>query len=200
MGEPLESYAASAFTLAGTAMLSSLLVPVALGAVVDWAWAPGIVLAGTGLLAVTAGLVCLYPRVNDRSPALAMTGAVSVGVAGLGSLGLLGLIGVAAAVAVGGGPAPPAPVELFMLLALSVTAGLSVGFLTFGVSIRRAADRSRTAGTLLVGGGALLVVATVGELLRLLAGVGPPPWVVFPVIVLLVADLLAVGHTLDGGR
>lgn len=193
-GEQFESRVGSSFTIGGAMILGSLVAPIALGTVISQAWAPGVGLVAGGVLAATAGLLGLYQHAGDRSPVLAKTGAAGAAVAGLAALGLIGLITIVGLTAATGGPAFAEPIELFVGLGMSIAAGLSVGFLSFGIAAWRADDPSRTVGKLLTGGGALLFAATVGELLRTFAGTGPPPWVVLPVLALVAVDALLIGR------
>lgn len=194
--EPLEGWTASTFTAGGVAILASLVVPAALGMVVEWAWASGVALVGVGVVSLVAGLGGLYPPVKHRSPALARIGAVGTGAAGVAGLALVVLAVAAAAMHVGASGELPEAVGLFGMLVLGVSASLSVGFLSFGVAMWRHGRDSRTAGMLLTAGGSVLLAAVVGELLRSVVGVGPPPVVVFPVVIVVALDALAIGHSL----
>lgn len=177
-------------------MLASLVVPALAGVLVEWGWAPGLVLVDLGVLTTVAALLGLSPTVHERAPVLARTGAVGAAAAGVAGLGLLALLGSAVMVLVTANGGAPEPVGLFGMLVLGVAAGLAVSFLSFGVVIWRDGGRPTTAGKLLTGGGTLLLAAVVGELLRSLVGVGPPPAVVFPVVLLVAVDLLAIGRSL----
>ena len=195
-GETLESRAGSAFMAGGAMILASLVAPVALGTVVEWGWAVGVGLVGLGVLATTAGLLGLYHHAAEGSPLFAKVGATGATVAGLAGAGLVGLVGVAGVTVAVGRPTSVEPVRLFVGLGLTVAVGLSTGFLSFGIPTWRAGTPSRTVGKLLTGGGAVLLAATGGELLRTLFEMGPPPGVVFPVLLLVAVDGLVVGRYL----
>jgi hypothetical protein len=55
---------------------------------------------------------------------------------------------------------------------------------------------SDTPGRLLIGGGVLPLVPVVGELLRIVIGLGPPLWVLFVALGVVALDALAVGYSL----
>lgn len=194
--ESLENERRRAFVLAGALVLASLVTPVGLSAVTDLAWLAGLGLVGLGVASVAVGLLGLYPAVDDRSPRLAVAGAVCAGVAGAAATALVGLTVAALASVVAFGVEPAVPMALFVAVALLMAVGYALGFLLFGMAGRSAAALPGTSvRLLLVGGGALLVPA-VGELARVGFGVGPPPWTVFPVLAVAGLATLGVGVTL----
>jgi len=197
----LSKRAASAFTLSGVLLLASVIVPMGLKAVTEWAWVSGIVLVGLAVLSVAAGLLGLYPRVTDDAPHLAILGFLSAGVAGVAALGLLAM-GVLALVGEGAfGMDLGKPVGIFVAVTLSMASGFSLGFLSIGAAGRRSDTISRTSSRLLLLGGALLLVPIAGEVLRRGFGVevGIPPGVFLPVIGLVTLVALALGYSLRTG-
>jgi hypothetical protein len=88
------------------------------------------------------------------------------------------------------------PRRVFMLVGLLMAGGFSLSLLLFGAAVWQTEPSSRTvSGLLIVGGGALLAPVAV-ELLGLPFGVNAPPWLLFPVIVGLALDTVAVGYNL----
>lgn len=193
--------AASAFTLSGVLVLASMVVPVGLKAVSDWAWVSGIGLVGLAVMAVAVGLLGLYPRVTVETPRLAMLGVLSAVVAGVAALGLLAM-GVIALVGEGAlGMDLGKPVGIFVAVTLSMAGGFSLGFLSIGAAGRRSDAIPRTSSRLLLLGGALLLVPILGELLRRGFGVeaGIPPWIFLPVLGLVTLNTLVIGYSLRTG-
>lgn len=193
----LDKRAVSAFTLSGVLLLASIVVPVGLKPVTEWAWVSGIVLVGLAVLSVAAGLLGLYPRVTDDAPHLAILGMLSAVVAGVAALGLL-VMGVIALVGEGAfGVDLGKPVGIFVAVTLAMASGFSVGFLSIGAAGRRSDAISRTSSQLLLLGGALLLVPIAGEFLRRGFGVvvGIPSWVFLPVLGLVTFDALAIGYS-----
>lgn len=191
-----EDRTASAFTIAGALLVSSLFAPVGLAAFTDRAWVSGLLLVGLGVVAVVCGLLGLYPRAKARSPRLATVGVVGAGIAALSALALLAMVGIAV-VGVGAmGMALGTPMGVFSAIALSMAIGFSAGFLSFGTQLSRSDGPSRVAGWLLLVGGGLLLVPIVAGVARFAVGIGPPPWLLLPVIGLVSFDTLAIGLTL----
>lgn len=189
----LEKRTASAFALGGALLTASLLVPVGLTALSEWAWASGILLVGLGVMAVVGGLLGLYPRAKAESPGLATVGVLSTAIAGLAALGLLAMGGIAL-VGVGlMGVELGTPMGLFSIVALSMAGGFAAGFLAFGIQAWRSRRPPRAAGLFLLLGGGLLLVPIVGELARRGVGIGPPAWLLLPVLAAVSMDTLAVG-------
>lgn len=192
----LEDRTATAFTLAGLALLASLFVPVGLSAVTDWAWVAGLALVGVGVLATVTGLLGLYPGVSERAMLPASAGLFGAAVAGAAALALLAMAGVAL---VGGavlGAELGKPTAVFTAVALSMAGGLTLGYLAFGLAGWRAGHPSCRTGQLLAVAGLLLLVPTLGELLEKGVGVRPPAWLFLPVLVLVALDTLAVGNAI----
>jgi hypothetical protein len=192
----LEQRSASAFLVTGVLILASLVVPVGLEPFTKWSWVSGIVLIALAVVSVAVGLIGLYPRVNDQTPKLALAGVGAAMVAGVAALGLVVLTGVAVGNEVDFGMIVATPMRVFMLVGLLMAGGFSLSLLLFGAAIWHSESSSRTVGGLLiVGGGALLAPVAV-ELLGLLFKVNVPPWLLFPVIVALALDTVAVGYSL----
>lgn len=190
-----ETRAAAMFRSAGALMVASVLVPIGLGTVTDWAWVSGLVLVGLAVMAAAAGLLGLYPRVHDRARWLPFAGPLGALIAGAAGVGLI-VMGATAFLAEGAlGMELAEPKGPFKLVAFSMASGISLGFLSLGASWL-ADVPSRAVGKLLVAGGAVLFVPVVGELLRFSVGIGPPPWVLFPALALVSIDTLAVGYSL----
>ena len=194
--EFLEQRSASAFLVTGVLTLASLVVPVGLDPVIDWSWVSGIVLIALAVVSVAVGLFGLYPQVNDRTPKLALAGVVAATVAGIAALGLIVLAGIAVGNKVDLGLAVANSMRVFVLVGLLMAGGFSLGLLLFGVAIWQTEGAVRTIGGLLVFGGGALLVPVAVELLGLPFGVNVPPWLLFPVIVGLALDTLAVGYSL----
>lgn len=194
--EPFERRVAPAFTIAGLSLIASLLLPVGLAAFAERAWIAGLLLVGFGVVAVTVGLVGLYPRIDARSPRLATIGVLSGVVAGVSALGLIALGTIALVGPVVSDVTLGTPMGAFSAIAISMASGYSVGFLSYGVHAWRATPPSRTAGLFLLLGGGLLLVPVVGELVRFAAGTGPPPWLFVPAVGGVSLATLALGLTL----
>lgn len=203
--ESIENRTAGAFTLAGTLLLASLLVPAGLSALVGWGWLAGIVLVGLAVVSVAVGLLGLYPGGVERAPTLARAGALWALVAGAAGLVVLAMSGLTAAALVLPGVEFSLGVRTFAALSLATAGAYALGFLSFGLVGLRSDERPGRTGRLLAGGGLLLLGPVVGELSRLVLGIGPPPWILFPVLGLVAVDTLAVGIRLRrtsgfGGR
>ena len=91
----LEQRSASEFLVTGVLILASLVVPVGLKPFTDLPWVSGIVLIALAVVSVAVGLVRLYPRMNDRTPKLALAGVGAATVAGVAALGLVVLASIA---------------------------------------------------------------------------------------------------------
>ncbi|WP_143423303.1 hypothetical protein [Halegenticoccus soli] len=192
----LEQRNASAFLVTSVLILASLVVPVGLEPLTDLSWVSGLVLIALAVVSVAAGLVGLYPRVNNRTPKLALAGVGAATVAGVAALGLVGLTGVAVWNEFDFGLIVANPMRVFMLVGLLIAGGFSLSLLLFGAAVWKTESSSRTVGGLLiVGGGALLAPVAV-ELLGLLFEVNAPAWLLFPVIGGLALDTAAVGYSL----
>lgn len=202
----LEQRAGSAFAVGGALLLASLVVPVGLAALASWASASGIVLVGIAVLALASGLLGALPSGSEgRRSGLATAGTASVAVAGAGALGLTAM-GIVALSVGAAGLAVEAPKAAFTILALATATGLALALVAVGVARWRTDGGVAATPALLTAGGALLLVPVLGQLARLLIGVAPPPWLLFPVLVGVAIDALAVGVTLrradrgDGSR
>lgn len=194
--ESLQDNAASAFVLAGGLLLASLLVPIGLRPVTEWSWLAGILLVGLAVVSAGLGLVDLYSGGREGLPTTSFVGAVSGAVAGVAGLVLVTLSGLSfASVLRSGSPFIPG-MRTFATIALAMAAGYALGFLLVGIGAIRSGHPPGRAGHLLAGGGGLLLVPVVGELLRLGFGIGLPPWIVLPVLGLVSLDTLAVGVSL----
>jgi hypothetical protein len=192
----LERRTARAFTLGGILLVGSALVPIGLAPVTEWAWVSGLALVGSSVVAIGAGLLGLVPQGRERTPWLLRGGIICATVAMAAAVGLLLLVGAAVTVAVALGAALPKPMGVFQVLALGMAGGLALGFVLFGVARLRFESPSDTPGRLLVAGGLVLLLAVLGELLRMAVGIGPPSWVVFIALGVLALDTLVVGHRL----
>lgn len=194
--ELLEQRSESAFLVTGVLILASLVVPVGLNRFTDWSWVPGLVLIALAVVSVSVGLFGLYPQVNDCTPKLALAGIGAATIAGIAALGLLALVGTA----IGGDTdlslAVVDPMRVFVLLGLLMAGGVSLGLLLFGVAIRQIESASRTVGRLLIAGGGALLVPVIGEFFDLMFGVNTSSWLLFPAIVGLALDTVAVGYSL----
>lgn len=197
--ETIEPRTASAFTVAGGLLIASLVVPVGLSPLSDSAWVAGLVLVGLAVVAVATGLVGVYPRVSGRHPRVAAAGLISAAVAGIAAIGLLGLASLALIGEGAFGFDIGTPMSLFVVIALTMTGGFALGFLSFGLAGLVEDRPSRHVGALLFVGGLLLLVPVVGELLHRGVGIGPPGWILFPVIGLVALDLLVLGYSLSDG-
>lgn len=193
-----EKRVASAFMLAGTLLVASIVVPVALKTVTDWAWVSGIVLVGLGVVAVAAGLFGLYPRTQDHTPRVATVGVLSGVIAGAAALGLIAMGGFALIGEGAFGMDLGKPMGVFMVVTLSMAGGFSLGFLSFGIAGWRTEAISRTTSELLLLGGAVLLVPVASEILRRGIGIeiGIPPWIFLPVLGLVILDTLVIGYVL----
>ena len=192
----LEQRSASAFLVTGVLILASLVVPVGLKPFTDWSWVSGIMLIALAVVSVAVGLVGLYPRVNDRTPKLALAGVGAATVAGVAALGLVVLAGIAVGNEVDLSLTVVDPMRVFVLVGLLMAGGFSLGLLLFGVAIWQTEPASRTVGGLLIVGGGGLLAPVAVELLGLLFRVNAPPWLLFPVILGLALDTAAVGYSL----
>ena len=195
----LEHHATSAFTLAGTSLLASLVVPIGLGAFAEWSWLAGIVLVGLGVVAVALGFLGLYSRTNDRSPRLAAAGAVSAVVGGTAGLVLLALSGLTAVTLVLSSIEFSVGMQSFSAIAFTMAGGYALGLLSFGTLALRSDSPSGRTGLLLTGGGVLMLVPVIGALLQLGFGVHLPPWILSPILGLVAIDTIAVGTSLRWG-
>ena len=198
--ESLERRSGSAFMLTGVLILASLIVPIGLEALTDWSWASGLVLIGLAVVTVSVGLLGLYPRVNDRTPRLALAGVGATTVAGVAALGLIALVGVAVGGEFVAMPSIAEPMSVFTLLGLSMASGSSLGLLLFGIATWQTEVPSRTVGGLLMAGGLSLLFPVVVELLCLTFGVNTPPWLLFPVIGGIALDTMVIGYRLKNAR
>ena len=196
----LEKQRASAFMLAGSLMVASFIVPVGLSSVTDWAWASGILLVGLAVVAVAVGLFGLYPQINERASRVAFTGAIFAGIAGIAALSLIAVLGIVLVAEIGLSMSISKPMDFFVMVALSMAGGFSLGFLLFGVAARRSDGLSRSVGQLLVVGGLLLLAPVIVEILGLVYSVTTPPWVLFPILGVVALDTLTVGYVLSGGE
>jgi hypothetical protein len=194
--DSFENQLPSAFTLGGILLVASVFVPVGLAVVTEWSWASGLVLVGLGVVAMAVGLLGMYPQVRDQAPWISRIGILCATVAGVAAVGLIVLVGTAVTATVTLGTALPKPMGVFQVLALSMASGLSLGFVLFGVARVRTDGSSDTPGRLLIGGGVLPLVPVVGELLRIVIGLGPPLWVLFVALGVVALDALAVGYSL----
>ena len=193
--KPLERRTARAFTLGGTLLVASALVPIGLASITEWSWVSGLVLVGSSVVAIGVGLLGTFPQVRDQAPWLARIGALCATVAGVAAVGLIVLVGTAVTAAVTLGVPLPKPMGVFQVLALAMAGGLSLGFVLLGVARVRTGGASDIPGSLLVTGGVVLLVPVLGELLRMSVGIGPPPWVLFGALGVLALDSLAVGYS-----
>lgn len=190
----LEQRPARAFTLGGALLVASVLVPIALASVTEWSWATGLILVGMSVVAIGVGLLGTVPQVRDQAPWLAWTGALCATVAGVAAVGLVVLVGTAVTAAVTLDMALPKPMGVFQVLALTMAGGLTLGFVLLGAARVRTGGASDTLGSLLVMGGVILLVPVLGELFRMVVGIGTPPWILFGALVVLALDTLAVGY------
>lgn len=191
--ESLVSRRSSAFVVAGSLVLASLLAPIGMSPVTDRPWLAGLGLVGLAVVSVAVGHLGVYPALRDRAPRLALAGAVSATVAGAAGAVLVGLTGAALVSGLAVGVALTVPKVVFMAIAVVMAMGYGVGFLTFGLAGRHASALSGPISTLLVAGGVALLVPVAGELLRLGIGTGTPPWLVVPVLAFVAVDTIGVG-------
>lgn len=185
--------------LAGGLTIASFIVPVGIAALTDWAWASGILLIGFAVMGVAVGLFGLYPQTNERAPRLAFTGAIFAGIAAIAALIVIVSTGIILLFGLGMGTNFPMPVEIFLVVALSMSGGFSLGFLLFGIAIWKISTISSRVGHLLVGGGLLLLLPVVVESLGLVSNVSTPPWLLFPILGAVAIDILAIGYLLPQG-
>jgi hypothetical protein len=195
----LETLRASAFTLAGSLLVASFLLPIGLAAVTDWAWASGIVLAGGAVIAAAVGLLGLYPPVTERTPRVALTGGLFAGIAGIAALSLVASIGIVLVAELALRMSLSRPTGVFVVVALVMATGFALGFLLFGVGARRTDTIPRTVSHLLVLGGVSLLAPVLVELLGLVYPVTTPPWVLFPILGGVALDTLVIGSVLSSG-
>lgn len=191
----LERRASYGFAVGGALLLASLVVPVGVAQFTEWAWVSGLFLVGFGALAVATGLLGLYPGSDDPVPGLSVVGAFSSAVAGVAAAGLVAM----GALALAGGATGlelGKPMGVFAGVALSMGAGLALGLFSLGVARYCTDGAAGSTAALLIAGGVALSVPVVGELLRFGVGVGTPPWLLFPVLVAVALDALAVGYLL----
>lgn len=200
MVESLEQRSASAFVLTGILILASLVIPVGLKTVTDWSWAAGLVLISMAVVAVSAGLVGLYPQVKNQTPKLALAGVGAAIVAGVAALGLITLVGAALGSQLGGDLTVYKPMRAFTLVALLMSGGFSLGLFLFGAAIWQVDTASRTVGGLLMAGGVALLVPVISELFGSIFGLDTPLWVLFPVIIGVAFDTVAIGYQLGTGE
>lgn len=199
-GVSLEQNTSAAFTLAGVALLASLLVPVGLSMVTSWAWVAGLILVGVGVFAAVSGLLGFYIGVAERASLSATTGVLGGVVAGIAALSLLAMAGYALIVGVILGVELGKPIVVFKTGALLLAGGLTVGYIALGVAGWRAGPDYSTAGQMLVLGGLLLLVPTGGEVLRIVMGIQQPEWVFLPILVLVSLTTVAVGYVTRQSR
>lgn len=159
---------------------------------VGWFEHAGAVIFMLGVLALSAGLLGLYPRHRARAPVLTRMSSVAVAMGAVAAL-VAGTWGVTAlALSAFGVPVaawPPNPV--FVVLYLGVVLGL-VGF---GTAVLRAGLLSRRIGILLVLGG---VIAGAPVLLGILPALPVrDAWVVASLLVVWAGTILAVGFLLS---
>lgn len=194
--ESLEAITSVAFTSAGALLLASLLAPIGLMPLTEWSWLVGILLVGLVAVVAGLGLAGLYPRTRAGSHPLAFIGVVSGVCAGVAGLVLVALSGLSVGSILRSGSTISLGTGMFSALAFTVAAGYALGFLLSGLGAIRSAMVPDRTGYLLTGGGAFLLIPVVGELIRLVFGVGLPPWVIFPVVGVVALDTLAVGINL----
>lgn len=196
--QTFETHRGSAFLLAGSSLIASVVVPVGISVLTDWAWASGLLLVGFAVMALAIGLLGLYPQTSEPAPGAASGGAIFAGIAGTAALSLFATTGVVLVGELGLGTSLPRPTGVFVAVALAMAGGSSLGLLSFGFAVRRTTT-SRTVGHLLAGGGLLLLLPVAVESLGLVSDVTTPPWVLFPVIGLVAIDMLVIGYTLRQG-
>lgn len=168
-----------------------------MAAFTDWAWASGILLIGFAVIAVAVGLLGLYPQAHERVPRIAHAGALFAGIAAVAALSLIVGIGIVLLIEVGSGTTVPQPMRVFATLALSMTSGFALGFLSFGFAVKRTATISRHVGHLLVGGGSLLLLLTFVKILGVVYSINTPPWMLFPTVGVVTIDTLVIGYLLS---
>jgi len=130
---------------------------------------------------------------------VAFTGALLAGIAGIAALSLIGSIGIVLVAELALSMSVPRPTDVFVVVALVMASGFSLGFLLFGVGARRTDTIPRTVSHLLVLGGGLLLAPVLVELLGFVYPVTTPPWVLFPILGLVALDTLAIGYVLSSG-
>lgn len=197
--ESFETHRASAFEIAGGLTIASFIVPVGISALTDWAWASGILLIGFAVIGVAVGLFGLYPQTNEGAPRLAFTGVLFAGIAAIAALILIVSTGIILLFGLGTVTSSSMTVEIFLLGALSMAGGFSLGFLLFGIAGRRVSTISSRVCHLLVGGGLLLLLPVVVETLGFVTNVSTPAWILFPILGVMAIDMLAIGHLLPQG-
>lgn len=200
MVESFERRSASAFVLTGILILASLVVPIGLKTLTDWSWAAGLVLVSMAVVAVSAGLIGLYPRVKNQTPKLALAGAGAAIVAGVVAIGIITLVGAALGSQLLGDLTVYKPMRVFTMIGLLMAGGFSVGLFLFGAAIWQADSPSRTVGELLLAGCVALLIPVIIELFGPTFGVNTPPWVLFPVIIGIAFDTVAIGYHLGTGE
>lgn len=174
-------------------LLASLIVPVGLQSSTELAWLSGIVLAGLAVVSVGVGLLGLYPGGRDHAPRLALAGTIGAAASGIAGLILLASSGLTFATHALSSVEFAVGMRTFAALALTMAGGYAAGFLLLGLAVLRSDYPPGRTGHLLAGGGVLLLVPVVGELLRLWIGIGPPPWILFPVLGSVAIATVAVG-------
>lgn len=191
--ESLESYAPTAFAVAGTSLLASLFAPLALLVVTDRSWLVGIALVGFAVVTAALGLLGLHPRasVDSRKPAVAGAAfAATAVVAGSVVLALAGVTSVAIRL-------PNAEFSVgkqwFVVLSLTMAAGYALGFLSYGIGVLRSSSRLDRTGGLLTAGGLLLLLAVAAAVLQRSGWIVMPAWVVLLTLGLVAVDTVAVG-------
>ena len=194
--ESLESYAPTAFAVAGASLLASLFAPLALLVVTDWSWLAGIALVGFAVVTAALGLLGLHPRTSVDSRKLAVAGAAfatTAVIAGTVVLALTGLTGAAIHL-------PNVEFSVgkqgFVVLSLTMAAGYALGFLSYGIGILRSSSKPDRTGVLLTTGGLLLLLPVAAAVLQLSGWIVTPAWVVFPTLGLVAVDTVAVGLSL----
>lgn len=197
--ESIEKYRASAFLLAGSSTIASVIVPVGISGLTDLARASGILLIGFAVIAVAVGLLGVYPPAYERVPRVAHTGALFAGVAAFAASSLIVGIGVVLLAEVGSGTNVPRLTGVFVVIALSMTGGFALGFLLFGFAVKHITTIPRSVGHLLVGGGSLLLLSAVVETLGSMYSVNTPPWTFFSILGVVAIDMLVIGYLLSKG-
>lgn len=194
----LEKHAPSTFIIAGVLLLGSLVGPVILTPVTEWAWVAGIVIAGSAVVAVAAGLFGLYPRTTSHAPRLGRIGIVSGVIAVIAALILIAMGGIALLGAGMTGISLGKPMSLFVVVTLMLAVGFSGGFLSFGTVGLWDEGISRRVSRLLLFGGSVLLVPVAGGILRRGFGIQPgiPGWTFLPAIGLVTLSTLAIGYSL----
>lgn len=197
--ESFENHRASAFVVAGGLSIARFVVPVGIPVLTDWAWAPGSLLIGFAVIGAAVGLFGLYPQTTERAPRLAFMGAISTGIATVTGLIMVVGTGIILFFGPGSGTNASMPVEIFIVVALSMSGGFSLGFVLFGIAVRRISSISSRVGYLLVGGGLLHLLPVVVESLGFVSSLSTSPWILFSILGVVAIDMLVIGHFLQRG-